>query len=607
MSDAEQPSRKPGDTSSRQTANAQEAKPATLSAAAPKGAASATTAGAGRSTQQGAASSTTASAQAAAGPDDRKPSAGPTQAAAGASANERAGNGNAQGTTADRTRARQEVGTKNSADAVPQGLRMSMAKPVTPVQPSSTSGRVTLTGAGNAAVPAQGDIPRAKTSGEQKDVNRLVDRPDPIPLRIRATGLLGLAVMLLLVGGMGVWAATTQIDSAVIAQGAVKAGGKNRTVQHLEGGVVSALRVSDGDKVEKDEVLIVLDETLPKANFEILDAQFKSLKSIEARWVAEQALADNVTFPQVLLDQADEPKVAELIAAQRQLFKVRQQARENERLLLEEQINQLDQTIEGLTAQRQSRQAQIDLIDEELGDMRKLLERGLIARPRVLAMERERANHQGEYGRVVSAIAEARGKISEIRLQILQTEEQRRETIVTELGKVRDELANVENRVNAARSVLNDLEITAPVAGTVVNLEQLNEGSVIKPGQGILEIVPQDRMVIEVDVMPFDIDGLKVGQPAEVRLLPFNQRAVPSLYGEFAYRSADVVINEQQRIPVYKARIEVPEEEFQAKLGGRVVVPGMPAEVIIKTGERTAMDYLVQPIVESANRAWRED
>jgi membrane fusion protein, type I secretion system len=258
-------------------------------------------------------------------------------------------------------------------------------------------------------------------------------------------------------------------------------------------------------------------------------------------------------------------------------------------------------------AQREAKQSQMGFIQEELDGLKYLLEQGHAKKPAILALERQAAALKGEEGELLSSIAKTSKTVGETKLQIIQRQQDYQKTVTEELEAVQGRMRDLEERVVAARDVLNRINITAPVGGTVVNMTAHTVGAVIKPGETVLEIVPgKDELVAEVIIRPQDIDIVTMDEPAVVRLLAFKQRTTPLLHGKVVYVSADSLENQATRQPYYLARIEVPEEEI-AKLGKLRIQPGMQVEVMIRTGERTAFRYLIQPMLDSLNKAWREE
>jgi HlyD family type I secretion membrane fusion protein len=416
----------------------------------------------------------------------------------------------------------------------------------------------------------------------------------------------GGTVIALAFGGMGGWAATVPLASAIIAKGHVTVDTNRKHVQHLEGGIVADLRVRDGDVVKENEVLIRLDDTRAKASLAIVASAYREELAKEARYIAERDEKDTIEWPEDLRNAARDPALTALLTSQQAIFESRRETLRGETDILGERIRQLEEEIEGLTAQKAASEKQIELINEELKGLLDLYSRGQTTRPRILALQREAARLEGERGELIGKVARSRKAVGETKLEIIQKQKAFRNEVVSALRDVQAKVNDLRERFVAAQDVLERIDIRAPVAGKIVGLAVHSNGSVIKPAETILEIVPSDdRLLIEVQVEPQDIDNVAVRQEAEVRMLAFKQRTTPTLKGRVSYVSADALKNAQTGATFYLARIEVPETELK-RLESQALQPGMPAQAMIQTGKRTAIAYMVQPILDSINRAWRE-
>ena len=427
-----------------------------------------------------------------------------------------------------------------------------------------------------------------------------------IPTNPRWAMIGGLTVIAVMVVGLGSWAATAPLASAIIAPGVVMVESNRKQVQHDEGGIVSELLVRDGDVVKAGDVLIRLDATRAKASLAILTLNLDSAVALKARLLAERDDALGVAFPANLMDRQNNAKVRETVKGQLSLFEARKTSREGEISVLEQRVAQLNEEIEGLKSQRRAKTRQINLIKGELKGLYSLLKKGHVQKTRVLALEREQARLEGERGQIIADMASSKKAIGETRIRIIQIVKSFREDVVSELRDTQKEIYDLEERITAARNVLDKIDIRAPVSGIIVGRAVHTEGGVVKAGETLMEIVPKsDRLIIESKVQPFDAESVLVGLLADVRLTAFNQRTTPSIEGQVIYVSADSMTNERTGESYYIARISVTEEEI-AKLNAGPLQPGMPAEAMIRTGSRTALSYLMQPIVESMQRAWRE-
>lgn len=428
-----------------------------------------------------------------------------------------------------------------------------------------------------------------------------------LPVNPKPAIFVGLLTIVLMFGGLGTWAAMAPIASAVIAPGVVTVDSNRKKLQHLEGGQVNELLVRDGDSVTAGQVMIRLDETQPRASLAILQGEYDVARAIEARLLAERGGLESISFPQELLAKVNESKVSEIIADQQNLFEARSSSFEGEVSILNSRIAQLKDNVGGIRAQQKSKEQQISLIEEEVQGLKDLLEKGYTGRSPLLALEREAAELEGERGEHISEIASINTSIAETKLQIIQLQRSFQEQVIDELRSIRTRISDLEERIGASKHVLEHIEIRAPVSGTVVGMQIHTVGAIIRPGETILEIVPSaDRLIIEAQVQPLDIDNIAIDQDADIHLTAFKRWTTPTIVGQVNYISADRVIDQQTGQFYYLARVAVSDEEV-ARLGDRQLYPGMPAEVMIKTGERTAIKYLAQPLLDSMERAWREE
>jgi HlyD family secretion protein/epimerase transport system membrane fusion protein len=425
---------------------------------------------------------------------------------------------------------------------------------------------------------------------------------------LRSPIIAGYVVVILFFGGLGTWVALAHIASAVIAAGVVSPDGSRKTVQHLEGGIISEIMVDDGDSVETGDPLVVLQETQARASFQVLQGQRRLLAAKLARLLTEQAEHEAVKFPDWILSlEAEDPEVAQILDAQRDVFAARFDAFQGRKDIGGKRVAELEEEITGLKSQIDSQRQQIALLDEEIASMKHLLGKGMLPRPQYLAMLRLKAEVEGEMAENVASIARARQNIGETELQIVNLGSVRLDEIVSELAETRSELAAVEERLHAQRDILDRTLVTAPVSGTVMQKRFHTTGGVVGPGQPILDIVPLDaELLIDARVRPVDIDEVAPGQQARVHFLAYSDRNLPQIHGIVRSVSADSLMDDVTGENYYLARVEVPQDELE-KLGEDAkVFPGMPAEVLVMTGERTVLRYLVQPVLDSFRRAFRE-
>jgi len=417
----------------------------------------------------------------------------------------------------------------------------------------------------------------------------------------------GVVVILLTFGVFGTWAALASLTSAALAPGVIAVDSNWRTVQHLEGGIVAELLVRDGQVVEEGQVLLRLDPTRSDATLSIIDSQLVLALATQARLVAERDGAEEIALPPELVERAADPEVATIVAGQQLLFRARQDSMDGQTSILRQRIDQLEQEIEGLQVQQDATRQQFDLIQQELAGLKELFEQGYVPRTRILALEREAEQLRGARGEDLAAIARSRSQIGETELQILQLERSQREAVVTELRDVQAEVFNLRERRVAAADERRRIDVVAPVTGQVINLAAHTVGGVVRSGEAILSIVPiDDQLVIDARVKPDDRERVAPGQSAQVRLSGLSQRTTPVLLGEVLTVSADRLTDSNTGEAFYQARVVIPEEQL-ARLDPSVVLyAGMPADVMIETGQRTALGYMLAPITDSLETAFKD-
>lgn len=419
--------------------------------------------------------------------------------------------------------------------------------------------------------------------------------------------LLGAFALALLVGGFGVWSVTTEIAGAVVASGQVEVEQNRQVVQHPDGGVVAEIRVKDGDLVEAGQPLLNLDGTLLRSELAIVEGQFFEILARRGRLEAERDDAATIGFPEDLVTiGAERTEIAALTKGQERLFLSRRETEANEIEQLQRRRGQIANQIEGIAAQRASADDQMRLIGEELADLKTLLDRGLTQAARVLALEREKARLEGTAGELDAARAEAEGRVTEIDIEILKRGSTRREEANTQLRDLGYRELELAERRRSLIEQIDRLEIRAPVSGIVHALQVTTPRSVIRAADPVLFLVPQDRpLVIAARVSPINVDEVQIGQEVTLRFSAFDSRTTPELFGQVARISADALTDEASQVSYYQTEVVLDPEELD-KLAGRAIIPGMPVEVFIRTGERTPLAYLVRPLAEYFNRAFRE-
>ena len=428
---------------------------------------------------------------------------------------------------------------------------------------------------------------------------------------LRAYQLLGFAVVLALLVGIGGWGALASINGAIIAPATVAVESYTKKVQHREGGIVSEILVKEGDNVQTGDVLLVLSDAETKAELAIIGGQLDEVMGRRARLEAERDGAAAPDFMPQLLARADDPKIAKILAGQRKLFESETSSLKGQKDQLEQRMAQLDEQIRGLTAQLDSNQKQTQLIKEELKAFKGLVEKGLIELTRVRERQGAAASLEGQRGEIIANIAEAQGKISEIRLQIIQLQDDARVKILADLGDAETKMAELLERQQAAQPKLARTTIRSPVIGYVYHLSVHTIGGVVAPGETILEIVPQfDDLVLAARARPQDIDKIHMGQLAQVRFPEFNRRTTPEITAKVTYVAADVTQPTQAGRdnfqPFYEIRLTIDAKE-RAKLDGKALKPGMPAEVFLQTGSRMALSYFLKPLTDQFAHTFKEE
>lgn len=414
---------------------------------------------------------------------------------------------------------------------------------------------------------------------------------------------------LALVGGIGGWAFTTELSSAVVASGTVVVENNVKKIQHLNGGIVGALLVKEGDTVKAGQTLLTLDGTTVRASLSIVESTLAQLYARRARLLAEQTGADSFVIPedlsQLMSASGTPPKVLE--ESERTLFESRRSALAGMKSQLQSRKGQLADETKGLTVQLSAIADALTLIEEELSGLDNLYGKGLVSKQRLTELKRNRAQLEGDRGERIASRAQAEGRSSEIDLQILQLDEDRRSENAKELTDVEAKIAEYEDRRIAAQDQLKRLAITSPIDGRVYQLAVHTINGVINPGEVLMLVVPQsDGLTVEAKIATHDIDQIYAGQSVEVRFSAFNQRTTPSVDAEVVTIAPDLVTDQRTGASYYPLRIR-PKQESLAKLKGLSLYPGMPAEVYVKIADRTVISYLAKPLTEQMQRTFRED
>ena len=415
----------------------------------------------------------------------------------------------------------------------------------------------------------------------------------------------GTLLFVALFGLGGVWAATAPIDGASLAPGIVTVRSYSKIIQHLEGGIIDQIFVENGARVNEGDPILNLDSTQSLAALEIANNEYIAQRALEMRLVAERDGLTTLQYPSEFLDLGE--TTAEETSGQIEIFNARRSAIENSIQVLEQRVQQLRSQIVGLTALRESKDALAKSFEEESEDIRELLDQGFSDKTRLRELERNIATFLGEAAELHASISATEIQIGETQLQIIQQEREFRNQVVTELGDVQTNVNEVMERITALQDVVSRTTVRAPESGIVNGLQVHTIGGVIGPGMRIVDIVPQEEdLIIEAEVPPVDIDRVEIGQNATVRFSTFGMGSVPRIHGEVINISAESMVNETTNMPYYLARVEVSPDSLD-DLGELVLVPGMPAEVYIATGERTFLQYLFKPFSNAIARGFRED
>lgn len=439
------------------------------------------------------------------------------------------------------------------------------------------------------------------SNNKEIDINQFAD---DAPIR-----RLGYLLVIVMFGCFGIWSAFAPLGSAALAPGSVAVEGYRKTVQHLEGGIVKAIHVRDGDNVTKGQVLMELEDTSSRAQLETLRGQLFSSLAREARLIAERDNKTKISYPALLMDEHHDPRALEDMRVQDQSFIIRKHSRDGEIGILKEQRRQLQAKIEGIKAQKASRNSLAGSYNKDLNDFRAMLKEGYVEKQTVTELERRLAQAQGDEGDFSANMATAQTQISEIELKILQIDKEFQREVIDELSKVQAELSELREKTQWLADTVTRTIIKAPEAGMVLGLGVHTIGAVIPPGGHILDLVPQqEKLIIEAQVSPMDIDRVHIGQTTGIRFSAFKSAKTPKVEGLLIALSADRLTDEKNQVSYYLARVEVDKKGLEdLKERGLILLPGMPAEVLINTGDRTFFEYLMQPISNIFARSLIED
>jgi HlyD family secretion protein len=437
-----------------------------------------------------------------------------------------------------------------------------------------------------------------------------------VPKSPRRATVLGIAVLFLGVLLFVVWASLAPLNGAVVAVGSFVATGQNKQVQHLEGGIIRDLLVNEGDLVEAGQTLVRLDETPARSSLRRLVLKKYRTIAMQARLDAQIEKKDAIAVPQELATAVDEPEVQGIFDRQRMELKAHREEQSNEEEVLRKEIAGLKESIGGYGAQLKGVEERLALFTEELNAKKSLLDRQLTRKTDVFALQRAEAGVSGERGELIARIADAKERIARAEQQIAQVRSAAMQKAVEELREAETQRDDVLEQIRAQEDVLRRLDVRAPVRGIVVKLNHHAAGAVVAPGSIILELLPvNDELIIEARVKPNDITHVKEGQDALVRLTALNQRMTPVIDGRVVYVSADTVSEQATpqslgaqpaRANSFIVRVTLDQQDARRKVENFRPTPGMPADIYIETGQRTLLEYLLRPLLDSLSRGFRE-
>nr|WP_294567188.1 HlyD family type I secretion periplasmic adaptor subunit [uncultured Rhodopila sp.] len=422
----------------------------------------------------------------------------------------------------------------------------------------------------------------------------------------RRPAWLGFAVIFLAFGVFGGWAAVTEIDGAVVAQGLVAIETNSKLVQHLEGGIVSEVLIKEGERVQQDQVLVRLSNIQAKATLDTYHNQLLSARVLEARLTAERDEQPAIKLPADIAAIAPDPVVEKDIADQQVQFDDRRRSLQSQVGILEARIDGFNTQIKGLVIEQDSTTRQVGYINQELVGLRQLLTVKLVPLDRVLSMERERTRLEGAIGQTIAEQARARNSIGETQMQMQELRHKFQEDTAAAITEVRQKISDLSERQRMAQDVMGRIDVRAPVAGTVQDLKVSGLGQVIRPGEALMSVVPDNEsLIVRAQFAPSDISHVQAGQKAEVRFPSFHSRSIPVILGRLASVSRDRLTDEVTHQPYFLSLVAVNKLDIPATLQTQLRA-GMPAEVIVSSGSRTVLSYLTSPLTEAWRKSFRD-
>jgi HlyD family type I secretion membrane fusion protein len=433
-----------------------------------------------------------------------------------------------------------------------------------------------------------------------------VVRPSPPNASFTRVAVIGFAVIIFTFGILTLWAAFTPLDSAVTGHGIVVVQSNRQTVQHFEGGIIKTILVHEGDKVKAGQVLFQLDPVQANASKDIAGNQLYNLVAKSARLAAERDGRASVQFPQELLENRSDPTVAQAMEDEQRQFQERRATVQSQVEVLNARIAQYKTEIDGIDQERVSLKSQSALLNEELSGLTELYKQNLVPKPRILDLQRDLANIQGQLGRLLADRSKAQQAAGETTLQIAQVKQQFYQDVSKDMTDVQTQMGDVRQRFIVASDTARRIDITSPVEGTAQSLRVFTVGAVIRPGDPLVDIAPDDKdMQIQAHFSPNDIDSIHAGMMTQLRFSTFHDRTIPVIEGTIHSVSQDRMIDEGTHQPYFLAIVKLKEQELPPQVRGRLIA-GLPADVIVTTGKRSALQYILQPLTTAMRAAMRE-
>jgi len=412
------------------------------------------------------------------------------------------------------------------------------------------------------------------------------------------------ALLVVTLGVIFVWSAFAPLNKGVVASGAVSTQSARQVLQSLDGGMVKSIAVKPGERVKRGQVLMELDNTLALTEYKLVRQQYLNHLGEQAVLQAEITGAE-ITWPDEFIQNPNDPDIIQVMTVQRKVLAERKGLRSAQKSVLSQQTARLNERIGGVQSQMSSLTSQQAFIAEELAGIEKLYKQGLAPKSRVLALQRAKADLEGRYGTSTAEVGQVRQTIGENRMQSLQIDAQSREDAVTRLATVQNELLQLIDKLTNQREVLSRTTIKSPTNGVILDLHVNTVGGVVRPGEPILEVVPTDDIIVVARIRPQDVDSVHVDQLAHVKLSGLNPQTTPQLEGRVRYVSADALVEQERGTRYYEVRVAIPNAQIK-RLGKVGLTPGMPADVLVDGGARTALQYMLQPITAAFFGSFRE-